>query len=114
MVLVPKKSVALQARRRLSVDVAPVLGGGGASATVSPANEAPLTVAPVPLVGQVGAGAEGAPSKVTEQPVMELILLPMSGQMDLLLALVAPTAVSAALPVEAPSMQAEVAATMIS
>ena len=50
------------------------------------------------------------PSEVAKQPATEVIPLPTSGRMKLQLAFVAPTAVGAVPPVEAPPAQAEVAA----
>ena len=114
MALAPKKSVALQVRQRPSADVAPISGGSGSGATASPAGEVPLAVAPVPSVGQASVGAEGAPSEVVEQPVIEAIPLLMSERMELPLTLVAPTVVGATPPVEALPTQAEVGATATS
>ena len=71
-------------------------------------------VAPVPLVGQADAGAEGAPSEVAEQSATEAIPLPTLERAELLLALVAPSVVGAAPPVEALLMQVEVAMTVTS
>ena len=53
--------------------------------------------------------AKGAPSKVAEQPVTEVILLPTSERTELPLALAAPTVVGATPPVEALPTQVEVA-----
>ena len=51
MVLAPKKSVALQAERVSSPDVASVLGRSGADVAASSAGQAPPAVVPMPLVG---------------------------------------------------------------
>jgi len=105
LALAPKKSVALQARRRPSPDVALVLSGSGAKVTTSLAGEALLMVAPVPSVEQAGARAKGTPLEVTEQTMMEAIPLPTlewMGQMELPLTLVAPAAVGVMPLVEAP------------
>ena len=101
MVLVPKKSIAIQARK-------------GPSVTASLADQAPPVVAPVPSVGQTDARAEGAPLAVAEQPAMEVIPLPTLGRTELPLVLVAPFVVGAAPLVEAPPTQAEVATTVTS
>ena len=100
LALAPKKSIALQSRRQLTVGVMPILGGSGASVTVSPASQALPMVAPMPLAGWADVGIQGAPLEVAEQPVMAAIPLPMVGQMGLPTALVAPTAGGAAQPVE--------------
>lgn len=113
MALAPKKSIALQVRKQPSVDVAPISGGSSAGVTTSSTDHAPPMVASVPSVGQVGARADGTPSEVTEQPAMEVILLPTMGQMELSTALVAPTMVGATPLIEAPLMETEVVATMI-
>ena len=89
LALAPKKSVALQARQ-------------GLSATAPSAGQAPPVVVPVPSAGQADAGAEGAPSEVAEQPTSEAILLPMSEQAELPHALMTPSVVGVAPPVEAP------------
>ena len=51
MALAPKKSVALQVRRRSSVDIAHVSGGGSADVTALSVNQASLAVTPVPSAG---------------------------------------------------------------
>ena len=61
--------------------------------TAPPAGQALPTVAPMPSVGWVDTGAQGAPSEVTEQPVMAVIPLLTIGRMGLPTALVAPTVV---------------------
>ena len=94
MALVPKKSVAIQARQQPSAGVAPVLGGSDASVTVSSVGRATPIVAPVPSAGRVGTDVQGAPSEVTEQPVMAAILLPMVGQTGPSTALMAPIVAS--------------------
>ena len=66
----------------------------------------------MPLVGQAGVGAVGTPSKVGEQPAMEVIPLPTMGRMELPTALVVPTAAGTPPPVKAPPTLAEVAATV--
>ena len=104
LALAPKKSVTLQVRWQSSVDVAPVLGRNKAGTTVSLTGHAPPMVAYVPSVGQAGAGAGGAPLEVAEQPAMEVIPLPMMGRTELPSMLVAPTAMGATPPVEAPPM----------
>ena len=70
-------------------------------------------VALVPSVGQAGAGTKGTPSEVAEHPVTEVIPLPMMGRTEPSTALVLPATVGVTPPVEAPPMQAEVAATVI-
>ena len=80
MALVPKKSVAIQARK-------------GPSVTASLAGQAPPVVAPEPSVGQEDTGAQGAPSEVAEQPAMAVIPLPTMGRMGLPTALMALTVV---------------------
>ena len=102
MALAPKKSITVQVRRHPSADVAPISSGSSASVTTLLASEAPLMVAPVPSVGQAGAGAKGMPSEVAEEPAMEVIPLPMMGRMELPTALVAPTAVGVTPLVKAP------------
>ena len=92
LALAPKKSVALQARRWLSPDVAPILGESGAGVTALLAGLVPPTVVPMPLVSQVVGKAEGAPSKVAAQPAMEVIPLPTSERAELLTAPVSSTA----------------------
>ena len=61
LVLVPKKSVALQVGQALSPDVAPVSGRSGADVAASSIGQALPAVVPVTLVGQAGAGAKEAP-----------------------------------------------------
>ena len=51
-------------------------------------------VVPMPLMGWADVGAQGAPSEVTEQPVMAAIPLPTMGWMELPTTLVTPTVVS--------------------
>ena len=82
MALAPKKSVTIQAGRRLLPGVAPILRESGAGVTASSAGQAPPVVVPVPSSGHADAGAEGAPSKVSEQSAMEVILLPTLGQTE--------------------------------
>ena len=94
--LVPKKSVALQARRGLPPDVAPILGEIGAGVTASSAGLAPLAVAPMPSVGQAVGEAEGAPLEVVEQLATEAISLPTSERTELPATLVASTTVGVA------------------
>ena len=93
LALAPKKSVALQLRRQSSVGAVPILGRSSASVTTSLVSQALPIMAPVPSVGRVDAGAQGAPSEVVEQPVMAAIPLSMMGWMGLPTALVAPTMV---------------------
>ena len=109
MVLVPKKSVTLQAERVSSPDVAPISGRIGADLAASSASQAPPVVVPMPLAGQVDTGAEGAPSEVAEQLAMEVIPLLTSERAKLSLTLVAPSVVGVAPPVKAPLTQTEVA-----
>ena len=73
-----KKSVAIQARRRPSPDVALISGGSGAGVIASSASQAPPMVVPMPSVEQADVGAQGAPSEVVEQPVMATIPLLMA------------------------------------
>ena len=65
-------------------------------------------------MGQANAGAERAPLVVAEQPVAEVILLPMSERAELPLVLVAPTAVGVTPLVEVPPTQVVVFATATS
>ena len=95
-------------------DVAPISGKSGANIAALLAGQAPSVVVPMPLVGQVDAGAIGAPLEVAEQPVTEVILLPTSERTELPLVPAAPTVVGATPPVEALPMQAEVATTVTS
>ena len=80
MAVAPKKSVAIQARRGPSPNVAPVLGRSGADVAASSASQAPPAVAPMPSEDQADAGAKGAPVEFTEQPAMKAIPLPTSKQ----------------------------------
>ena len=89
LVLVPKKSIALQLRWQLSAGVMPILGRSGISVTASSAGQTLPTVALVPSVGWTDVGAQGTPLEVTGQLAMVAIPLPMIGQMGL------PTAVGA-------------------
>ena len=68
--------------------------------------QAPLMVAPMPSVGQAGAGAEEAPLGVAEQTTAEVTPPPTLERMELPPALVAPSVVGAAPQVEAPASQA--------
>ena len=74
LALAPKKCIALQSRGQPSAGVTPLSGGRGASVTASPTGQALPTMAPVPLAGRADTGVHGAPSEVTEQPVMAAIL----------------------------------------
>ena len=112
MVLVPKKSVALQAGRALSPDVAPILGRSGVDVAASLAGQAPPTVTPVPSSGQAGAGAEEASLGVNKHMAVEVILPPMLERTEPPLVLVAPSVVGAALQAKGPALQVEVVATM--
>ena len=105
---VPKKTVALQARRGPPPDVALILGESGVGITASLAGLAPPAVVPMSSMGQAIGEAEEAPSEVTAQPVMEVMPLPTSGRAELSAAPVASTMVGAALPDEVPPMEAEV------
>ena len=91
MALGPKKSVIIQARRRPSVDITPVLGKSGANVTASLVDQAPPMVAPVPSVGQAGMGARRMPSEVAKELVTEEVPLPTTGRSKLPTALVVPT-----------------------
>ena len=71
---------------------------------------APPMVASVCSVGQVGTEAKGMPSEVTEQPAMEVVPLPTTGQTELPTAPVVPTVAGVTPSIEALPMQAEVAA----
>ena len=114
MALAPKKSVALQAGRTPSPDVAPVSGRSGADVAASSAGQALPMVAPVPLVGQADAGAKGAPLGVIEQTTAEVILPPMLERIELPLVLMAPSLVGAAPQAKALASQVEVATTVTS
>ena len=81
--------------------------------TASPVGQALPVAAPMPSAGQAGVGAQRIPSEVAEQPAMVVTPLPTTGRMELPTAIVAPTVAGATPSVEAPLMQAEVAATMI-
>ena len=94
-----------------SPDVAPISGRSGADVAVSLAGQAPPAMAPVPSVGQAGAGAEEAPSGVTEQTTAEVTPPPTLERMKVPLVLVVPPVVGVAPQVEAPALQAEVAVT---
>ena len=96
LALAPKKSVAIQARRGPSPDVAPVSGESGAGVVASSTGQASPAVVPVPSVGQVVGKAEGVPSEVDEQPAMEAIPLPTSERAELPAALVVSTTVGVA------------------
>ena len=114
MALAPKKSVALQARRASSLDIAPVSGKSGANVAASLAGQASPAVAPVPLAGQADTEADGAPSGVTEQTAAEVISTPMSERTELPLTLVAPSVVGMAPQAEALALPAKVAMTVTS
>ena len=111
LALTPKKSVALQAERVPSPDIAPVSGKSGANVAVLLAGQAPSAVAPMPLVGQAGARAEEAPSGGVEQTTTEVTPLPTLEWTEQPPVLVAPSVVGAASQVEAPMSQAEEAFT---
>ena len=102
--LAPKKSVALQVRRRPSVDAAPISSGSDVGVIASSAGQALPAMAHVPSVGQADTGAERMPLEVAEQPAREVILLPMLGRTELPLVLVAPTAAGMVPLVEVPPM----------
>ena len=70
-------------------------------------------VVPVPSAGWVDTGAQRAPSKITEQPVMAVIPLPTIGRTGLPTTLVALTMAGATQLVMTPPTQVEVAAVMI-
>ena len=91
LALAPKKSVALQARRQLSADVAPILGGSGASVTVLLTGQVSPMVAPVPSMGRANVGVQGLPLVVAKRPVIAAIPLPTVGWTGLPTTLVAPT-----------------------
>ena len=95
LVLALKKSVALQLRRQLLAGVTLILGGSSTSVTTSSASQMLPTVALVPSVGQADMGAQRAPSEVTEERAMVVILLPTIGQIGLLTMLVVLTMVGA-------------------
>ena len=77
--------------------------------TASPTGQVSPTVMLVPSVGQAGAGAQGTPLEVVEQPTMVATPLPTMGWMGLPTALMAPTAVGMTQPVVTSPMQTEVA-----
>ena len=97
-----------------SPDVTPVLGRSGTNVADSLASPVLPVVTPAPSVGQVGAGAEEAPSGVAEQMTAGVTPLPTLEQTGPQPVLVAPSAVGAAPPIEAPASQAEVATTVTS
>ena len=70
----PKKSLARQVGWAASLDVAPISGRSGDDAAAALVNSTAAVVAPVPLSGQVGTRAEGAPLEVAEQMVIDLAL----------------------------------------
>ena len=111
LALAPKKSVALQAERVSSPDVAPILGRNGTDVAALSAGLVPPVVAPAPLAGQAGAGVEEAPSGVSEQMTVEVTPPPTLERTELLPMLVAPSMGGVALQVEAPVSRAEVATT---
>ena len=74
--LVPKKTVALQARRGPPPDVAPILGESGAGVTASLAGLAPPVVVFMPSVGQAIGKAEEVPLEVAAQSATEVMPLP--------------------------------------
>ena len=67
LALAPKKSVALQAMRGLSPDVAPVLGESGAGIIASSADQAPPAAVLVPSAGQAVDEATDAISLSTSE-----------------------------------------------
>ena len=89
--LVPKKTLALQARRGPPSDVAPISGESEAGAAASSTGLAPQAMVPMPLVGQAIGEAEEAPLEVAAQPTMEVMPLPTSGRAELSTAPVAST-----------------------
>ena len=94
--LAPKKTLALQVRRGPPFDVAPVLGESEAGATASLVGLAPPVMVTAPSVGQAINAAEGLPSEVAAQPVMEVIPPSASEQVEpLAAAIVATTTVVA-------------------
>ena len=93
MALAANKSVALQAIRVPSPDVAPISGRSGTDVVASSAGQVLPAVAPVPSVGQAGARAEEAPLGVTEQTMAEETLPPMLEWTELPPTLVAPSMV---------------------
>ena len=107
MVLAPKKSVALQAGRAPSPDVAPVSSRSDTDVAVLLAGQALPAVAPMPSAGQAGTKAEEAPSEVAEQTTVEVTPPPTLERMELPPTLVVPSMVGAA-------SQAEVAMTVTS
>ena len=70
-------------------------------------------VVPVPSAGQAGMGAQGMHLEVVEQPAMEAIPLPTTGQTGLLTALKVPTMVGVTWLVKTPLALSEVAVTVI-
>ncbi|XP_066354909.1 uncharacterized protein [Miscanthus floridulus] len=111
LALAPKKSDALQAIRVPSPNVAPILGRSGTDVAASSAGQVPPVVAPTPLVGQAGTGAEEAPSGVAEQTTAEVTPPPMLERTRLPPTLVAPSMVGAVPQVKAPASEAEVTMT---
>ena len=112
MALAPKKSVAIQARRRPLANITPISGRSGASVTASLAGQASSMVAPMPSMGQADVGAQRTPSEVAKEPVRDAVPLPMMGRTELPTTLVAPTPAGMTQPNEAPPMQAEVVVAM--
>ena len=94
-----------------SPDVTPVSDRSGIDIAASLAGPVLPVVTPAPSVGQVGAGAEEAPSGVAEQMTAGVTPLPTLERTGPLPVLVAPSAVGAAPQVEVPASQVEVATT---
>ena len=95
MVLAPKKSVAIQARRWSSGDVAHISRWSGAGVTTSSVGQASLVVVPVPSAGQVDVGAQSTPLEVTKESATEVVRLPTMDRSELSTALVVLTLVGA-------------------
>ena len=94
-----------------SPDVTPVSDRSGTDVAASLACPVLPVVTPAPSVGQVGAGAEEAPSGVAEQTTAKVTPPPTLEWMGLPPVLVAPSVVGAAPQVEALASQVEVATT---
>ena len=80
----PKKTLALQARRGPPSDVAPVLGESEAGATASPTGLALPVMVPAPSVGRSIGAADGSPSEVAARLATEVIPPSASEQVELL------------------------------
>ena len=96
-----------------SPDVAPISDESGAGIIASLAGQAPPTVVPMPLEGQVVGEAKGVPSEVAEQTATEAIPLLTLEWAELLVVFVALAKVGVAQPDEVPPTKVEVMVAMM-